>query len=82
MKARARHWVNYNGTWHSAGEVFEIHKADADEMQAYAEIIAEADTECELAADETAAPVAEVPEQTETPEPEETQPRRGRKRKA
>lgn len=24
MKIKAGHWVNYNGTWHPKGEVFEI----------------------------------------------------------
>lgn len=39
MKAKAKHWVNYNGVWHGAGDVFDIDPAYADEMRQYAEII-------------------------------------------
>ena len=39
MRAKAKHWVNYNGTWHMHGETFEIDKADAEEMKLYAELI-------------------------------------------
>ena len=38
MKVKAKHWVNYNGTWHQVGEVFAIDDADAAEMQQYAEV--------------------------------------------
>ena len=69
MLARARHWVNYNGTWHCAGEEFEIDAKDADAIKAYADI-----TQCDE---------PEEPEQTETAqtEPAQAQPKRGRKRK-
>ena len=74
MLAKARHWVNYNGTWHCAGEEFEIDAKDADEMKAYAEI-----TQCDE---------PKEPEPTETAqaepvqaEPVQAQPKRGRKRK-
>lgn len=56
MKVKAKHWVNYNGTWHQAGEVFAIDDADAAEMQQYAE-----------AADEQ--PAAEIDPTTEHTEP-------------
>ena len=38
MKVKAKHGVNYNGTWHQVGEVFAIDDADAAEMQQYAEV--------------------------------------------
>ena len=38
MKATAKHWVNYNGTWHPAGETFDIRKEDAETMKAFAVI--------------------------------------------
>ena len=38
MKAKAKHWVNYNGVWHPAGEEFPIDKADAESMKRYAEV--------------------------------------------
>ena len=41
MKARAKHWVNYNGGWHVAGEVFPVSEADAEEISKYAELIEE-----------------------------------------
>ena len=39
MKAKANHWVKYNGEWHGKGEVFSIDKADAEEMKQYAELM-------------------------------------------
>lgn len=41
MKVKAKHWVNYNGTWHMAGDVFTIDDADAAEMRQYAEMMDE-----------------------------------------
>ena len=38
MKAKAKHWVNYNGVWHRMGEVFDIEDKDAEEMKRYAEV--------------------------------------------
>lgn len=38
MKAKAKHWINYNGVWRVAGEEFEIDKADAEEMKQYADV--------------------------------------------
>lgn len=38
MVAKAKHWVNYNGEWHAAGETFEVEAADAESMKQYAEI--------------------------------------------
>lgn len=66
MKATAKHWVNYNGTWHMKGETFVIDKADAEEMKLYAELI-----------DDDEQPVNEQPSE----EPKEPA-KRGRKRKA
>ena len=70
MKAVAKHWVNYNGDWHPAGEAFDIDPADAEEMKQYAEILPE-----------EAAP--EEPKETAHDERavEEPAQRRGRKRK-
>ena len=67
MRATAKHWVNYNGTWHMQGETFEIDKADAEEMKLYAELIDDYDEQ----------PVNE-PTADEPKEPA----KRGRKRKA
>ena len=33
MKVRARHWLNYNGTWHRAGDEFEVD--DIEEVKEY-----------------------------------------------
>lgn len=38
MKAKAKHWVNYGGQWHPAGEVFDIDPADAGEVRLYADV--------------------------------------------
>ena len=38
MKAKSKHWVNYNGVWHGTGEVFDIEDKDAEEMKRYAEV--------------------------------------------
>ena len=38
MKAKARHWVNYGGNWHPAGEVFDIDPADAELVRQYADV--------------------------------------------
>ena len=67
MKAIAKHWVNYNGTWHPAGEAFDIESADAEQMKEYAQILPE-----EAEPDEPAqsAPAADEPAA-----------KRGRKRK-
>lgn len=69
MKLKAKHWVNYQGTWYKAGDVFKIFDGEAEEMKNFGEIIEE--DEPKQAEDE--------------PEPEEAgqeEPvRRGRKRK-
>lgn len=67
MKAKAKHWVNYNGVWHMTGEVFNIDPADVDEMKLYADVMGDA-----LATNET--------EQEELISEEPA--KRGRKRKA
>lgn len=28
MKVKAKYWINYNGTWHKAGETFEVDDFD------------------------------------------------------
>ena len=66
MRAKAKHWVNYNATWHMQGETFEIDKADSEEMKLYAELI------------EDDEPPADEPPADEPKEPA----KRGRKRKA
>lgn len=43
MKAKAKHWINYNGEWHGVGEVFEIAEADAEEMKRMCEVIEDAE---------------------------------------
>lgn len=48
MKAKAKHWVNYNGVWHMTGEEFQIDNADAAEMKLYADLVEENEPEkCE-----------------------------------
>lgn len=32
MKVKAKHWLNHDGVWHSAGEIFEISTADAEAL--------------------------------------------------
>lgn len=34
MKVRAKHWLNYNGVWHKAGEIFDVD--NFDEVREYA----------------------------------------------
>lgn len=71
MRVRAKHWVKYNDAWHSAGEEFDIFDTDAEEMKAYAEVVAETE------------PAAEPEkEQAEEPEQDDAPAKRGRKRKA
>lgn len=43
MKLKANHWIKYQGEWHKAGDVFTIHKGDAEEMKPHGEIIEEAE---------------------------------------
>lgn len=43
MKAKAKHWIKYNGKWHGAGEAFEIEDADAEEMKRTCEVIEDAE---------------------------------------
>lgn len=33
MRAKAKHAVNYNGTWYATGEIFEINPEDARMMK-------------------------------------------------
>ena len=33
MKVRARHWLNYNGTWYKGGDEFDVD--DIEEVKAY-----------------------------------------------
>lgn len=37
MKVIARHWLNYNGVWHKAGEEFEVN--DIEEVKEYVDPI-------------------------------------------
>ena len=67
MKAKARHWVKYNGAWHRAGESFVIDAKDAEEMKHFAEVTDGGPDVTEDAEEETAAEEAPV--------------RRGRKRR-
>lgn len=70
MKAIAPHWINYNGTWHKAGEAFDVLPEDAEEMGKKARLIPDEPEE--------------APEKPE-PEPQEDKAepaKRGRKRKA
>lgn len=43
MKAKAKHWIKYNGVWHGAGEAFEIDSADAEEMKRMCEVTEDAE---------------------------------------
>lgn len=69
MKVKAKHWVNYNGTWHQAGEVFAIDDADAAEMQQYAEVADEQTVA--VSANDTVAPTAEPVRRTRARKPKE-----------
>lgn len=75
MKVRAKHWINYNGTWHKGGEEFEI---DDSEILDGVEFVEAAQEE-----QQAATPVEPEPEfQSEIFPPEEEAPkRRGRPRK-
>lgn len=67
MKVKAKHWINYNGTWHQAGEVFAIDDADAAEMRQYAEVAEEQP----VAASENTAEHTEPVRRTRTRKPKE-----------
>ncbi len=43
MKVKAKHWLNYNGTWHKGGETFEVD--DFDTVKDHAEKVGEAKEE-------------------------------------
>ena len=33
MRVRAKHWLNFNGTWHRCGEVFDLPAAEAEKLR-------------------------------------------------
>lgn len=33
MKVRAKHWLNFDGTWHRCGEVFDLPAAEAERLR-------------------------------------------------
>lgn len=37
MKVKAKHWLNFDGVWHRAGETFEISTADAGRISEHIE---------------------------------------------
>ena len=39
MKVKAKHWINYNGAWHKAGETFEVD--DFDTVKGHADKVEE-----------------------------------------
>lgn len=39
LKVRANHWINYNGSWHPGGEIFEIEDKDKDAVSEYVTVI-------------------------------------------
>lgn len=45
MKVKAKHWINADGVWHKAGEIFEIESAEGIEKGV--EVIAEPESEVE-----------------------------------
>ena len=41
MIVRANYWINYNGSWHKGGEIFEIEDADQDALAEHVTMIGE-----------------------------------------
>ena len=41
ISVRAKHWLNYNGTWHKGGDIFEINPDDKDAVAEYVTVIGE-----------------------------------------
>ena len=39
MRVRAKHWLNFNGTWHRCGEVFDLPAAEAERLRGSVEWI-------------------------------------------
>lgn len=73
MKVRAKHWINVNGDWHKAGEIFEVESVAGING---IEVIA-----CEPEAVAPVAPEAEEPAK-EKPKEERATTRRSRKTNA
>lgn len=69
MQVKAKHWINYDGEWHPAGDVFEV--ASVDGFAESVEVIAETE------------PVKKPKQEPEKTETAEVSPkRRGRSTKA
>ena len=41
MKVRAKHWVNYGGTYYAKGETFEVPTTEVDDLKDVVEIAEE-----------------------------------------
>ena len=41
MKVKAKHWVNYDGTYYAKDETFEIATTDLDELKDVVELVEE-----------------------------------------
>ena len=66
MKVKAKHWLNYNGVWHRAGETFEVE--DFDTVKDHAEKVGEAKEEVkEQYVSEIFPPVEEQPKRRGRP---------------
>ena len=70
ITVRAKHWLNYNGTWYKGGETFEIDPNDKDAVAQYVTVIGEF--------------VSDVfpPEEPKAEQPAPTPKRRGRPKKS
>lgn len=62
MKVKAKHWINYNGAWHKAGETFEVE--DFEEVKDHADKVVE---EPEQYVSEIFPPVEEQPKRRGRP---------------
>ncbi len=88
MKVRAKHWLNFDGTWHRCGEEFSLPADEAERLRASVEILDAAPPVKKESVPET--PSAENQQETHVDSseftseifPPETPKRRGRKPKS
>ena len=81
MKVRAKHWLNFDGTWHRCGEVFDLPAAEAERLRGSVEWL-EAKPAVTLFDAAEAAVSNDAPEEAETVQEEPKKRRRTSKKTA
>lgn len=69
MKVRAKHWLNFDGTWHRCGEVFDLPAAEAEQLRGSVEWLEAKPAVTLFEAVETAENVSAVEPETVQEEP-------------